>query len=306
MMKAIVTIWCAIALVGVAGATCPEVVGAVPASRPLRFVTFNVLHGGLTSEIWGDADQLDTRLTIAIEQLRAIDADVVGLQEASTGSRRGDVSHRLASALGFHHVHAATTHQFGTAWLGAMTAFVLGIDEGPAIVSRFPIGTVRTWPLDRCGTLYRRVLLCAEVCTPWGTVEACSTHLNGSECQAKSIDERLRTRSREQPMVLMGDLNATEDSTSIRLLREGLGFVDTFRAVNPFADGFTDLQEVEEDEPTTDSRIDYVLIAPGWGRSPRVVASRVVLNTPGRDDDGDALWPSDHYGVLSEVDVLTR
>ena len=33
-----------------------------------------------------------------------------------------------------------------------------------------------TWLLAQCHEFYRRVLLCAEVCTPWGTVEVCSTH----------------------------------------------------------------------------------------------------------------------------------
>jgi hypothetical protein len=30
----------------------------------------------------------------------------------------------------------------------------------------------------------------------------------------------------------------------------------------------------------------------------------VVLNTPGALDDGQVLWPSDHYGVLAELDVF--
>jgi hypothetical protein len=32
-----------------------------------------------------------------------------------------------------------------------------------------------------------------------------------------------------------------------------------------------------------------------------VVASRVVLDAPGRRPDGRPLWPSDHYGVLAEI-----
>jgi hypothetical protein len=37
-----------------------------------------------------------------------------------------------------------------------------------------------------------------------------------------------------------------------------------------------------------------------------VLASRVVLDRPVRDADGDPLWSSDHYGVYSEVDVFGR
>jgi hypothetical protein len=31
--------------------------------------------------------------------------------------------------------------------------------------------------------------------------------------------------------------------------------------------------------------------------------SRVVLATPARRADGSTLWPSDHYGVLAELDL---
>jgi len=47
--------------------------------------------------------------------------------------------------------------------------------------------------------------------------------------------------------------------------------------------------------------VDYVLARPGRGDSLRVVASWVVLRTPGRGPDGLMLWPSDHYGVLAEL-----
>jgi hypothetical protein len=33
------------------------------------------------------------------------------------------------------------------------------------------------------------------------------------------------------------------------------------------------------------------------------VSSRIVLNTPERRPDGSTLWPSDHYGVLAEIDL---
>ena len=70
----------------------------------LRFVTFNLLHGGIFSELSGDDDGLEERFRLAVDGLRALDADVVGLQEASTGRRRGDVAARLAAALGYRYV----------------------------------------------------------------------------------------------------------------------------------------------------------------------------------------------------------
>src|SRR5213593_476028 len=77
------------------GAVAPE---PDPAPLTLRFVTFNLLHGGIFSELSGDDDGFEDRLRLAIEGLRALDADVVGLQEASIGRHRGNVPARLAAA----------------------------------------------------------------------------------------------------------------------------------------------------------------------------------------------------------------
>src|SRR5438046_9281174 len=80
--------------------------GARAAPRPLRIVTINLLHGGMTSELAGRDQHLEERLTMVVRELRTLDADVVGVQEASRGRRRGAVAARLASALGFHHDYA--------------------------------------------------------------------------------------------------------------------------------------------------------------------------------------------------------
>jgi endonuclease/exonuclease/phosphatase family metal-dependent hydrolase len=45
-------------------------------------------------------------------------------------------------------------------------------------------------------------------------------------------------------------------------------------------------------------RVDYILVTQA---SAHVLASRVVLDRPGHADG--VLWPSDHYGVLTEVEI---
>ena len=107
------------------------------------------------------------------------------------------------------------------------------------------------------------------------------------------------------PIVLMGDLNATEDSPALSLLRRRGGFVDTFRAANPGVPGFTDDQERDVEHATAFERVDYVLVS-GAPLTNRVLSSRVVLDRPRFDEDGDVLWSSDHYAVFSEVDVFGR
>ena len=82
--------------------------------------------------------------------------------------------------------------------------------------------------------------------------------------------------------------------------------MDTCRAANPGLAGYTDDQEMDVERATATERVDYVLVS---GRTPltdRVLASRLVLDKPVFDEDGDVLWPSDHYAVMSEVDVFGR
>ena len=80
--------------------------------------------------------------------LRALDVDVIALQEASRAVQRGDVTERLAGALGMYHVFAPAT--------SPLFAALLGIEEGPALLSRFPLGAVEMVPIRRCGELYAR------------------------------------------------------------------------------------------------------------------------------------------------------
>src|SRR5205814_1584769 len=134
--------------------------------------------------------------------------------------------------LDFHHVYAPAAPRW------PLVSRVLGLEEGPAVLSRFPIVTSHVHPIDRCGGLYRRVLVCAELATPRGPLEACSTHLDGSDCHAERVASILGARPRTAPLLLMGDLNATEQSKGIRNLIAALGLVDTFREANPAAPGF--------------------------------------------------------------------
>ena len=54
---------------------------------------------------------------------------------------------------------------------------------------------------------------------------------------------------------------------------------------------------------TARRRVDYVFLRSANGRQWRVVASRLVLDEPERGADGATLWPSDHYGVLPDLEL---
>ena len=108
------------------------------------------------------------------------------------------------------------------------------------------------------------------------------------------------------PAILLGDFNALADSEEIGLLRQA-GFLDAFELAGSGegftwdADGNPNIQlqrrtypdEVPEDP--RNKRIDYVFVR-GSGLS--VTRARVVLDRP-----LGGQYPSDHYGVLAEIEV---
>jgi endonuclease/exonuclease/phosphatase family metal-dependent hydrolase len=268
--------------------------------RPLRLVTFNVLHGGPWAAFTGDDAHLATRLAMIVERLRALDPDVVALQESPVTRRRGDVAAHIATALGFHHVHVrATERVFPLRLLGRLVTGVLGFVEGPAVLSRFPIVASEVHDLPRCRRwLDPRVVLRADVQAPAGRLAVFSTHTSRDDCQTRRVAELARAAG--GPAVVMGDLNTAEGAPVLDAFLDH-GFVDLFRAAHPRAPGPTVWQRIHAPASTVFRRVDYVLLRAGAGFAAEVLGSRVVLNTPGRRQDGAVLWPSDHYGVLAEV-----
>jgi endonuclease/exonuclease/phosphatase family metal-dependent hydrolase len=279
-------------------------VAAAPAEaeeRPLRLVTFNVLHGGPWSSFTGDDLQLESRLAMIIEGLRTLEPDVVALQESPVTRRRGDVAARIAQALGLAHVHArATERVFPLRVLGRLIVGALGFVEGPAILSRFPIAATEVYDLPRCQRWFDpRVALRADIQTPAGVVAVFSTHTSRDDCQTRRVAE-LAGEPNGRPVVVMGDLNTGETAPALGAFRDR-GFVDLFRAANPDASGLTVWQRIDAPAPTVFRRVDYVFVKAGDGREATAVSARLVLNTPATRHAGGALWPSDHYGVFAEV-----
>jgi hypothetical protein len=101
----------------------------------------------------------------------------------------------------------------------------------------------------------------------------------------------------------MEAFNSGETSRVLCLLRSEGGFLDAFQSANPNPEGPTLWQHIEPPHPTVSRRVDLVLILNGRDMKLSFRSSRLVLNLPDRLPDGTALWPSDHYGVLAELDL---
>lgn len=288
-----------LAVLGVLTLVAPA--GSEPVPR-LRVVTFNVFHGGAGSGLWGDGRRLEARLALALRELRALDPDIVALQEASTGWGRGNVAARVAAGLGFNYVFAAATPRVVPV-LGRVATWVMNFSEGSAVVSRFPIVTHKALDLPRCVKfLDPRIMLHAEVDAPWGRIAIVSAHTARADCQLERIADVVRGWPADRPAVIMGDLNTGETAPGLGVLGR-VGLVDAFRLANPEGDGATTWQNVVGRERTARRRVDYVFLRSANGRQWRVVSSRVVLDEPERGADGATLWPSDHYGVFADLEL---
>lgn len=296
--------WLALVLLAVGAGPGADRAAAQPAPA-LRVLSYNVLHGGVLSGLTGKDENLEARLQIAAEGMRALDPDLMGVQEASLGRGRGNVAERLARALGLHYVFGPALFRiFPAEFINHQIAWLMNFSEGPAILSRFPIVASRVDDLPRCAGLFDpRVLVYATVRTPWGDLDVASVHTSRGFCEADRVVELMTGRRGPLPSVLVGDFNSREDSPGIRRVLQA-GFVDAFRAANPAAAGLTTYQRVHQAVPTVFARVDYVFVLPGREVSGRVRQSRVVLNAPRRTEDGGVLWPSDHYGVLAELELF--
>ena len=272
----------------------------------LTFVTFNLFHGGPFSGLQGDGQELDRRLEMVGEELRALNPDIIGLQEASEGRARGNVAARLAAQLGFHHVFAAANPRpVRSGPINRAIAALLNFSEGPAIVSRFPIADWEALDLPRCGRhADSRLLLHATIQSPWGGLHVFSTHTIGDPCQTGRVAQLVRNRRGPLPSVLMGDFNAGEDSTAIAAVTHNGDFIDAFRTANPSLPGLTVWQRIDAPTSMVQRRGDYIFVVPGEEFRGKVLSSRVILKTPHRLPDGRVLWSSDHYGVLAELEVF--
>lgn len=284
----------------------------------LRVVTLN---------LWGEQGPLATRLRLCQEQLAALSADVIALQEVrEIPGRLPNTAQTLAEALGYQHVFAPAVE-----WGGGV--------EGLAILSRLPLVRHRHHPLPheniRGGE--RRVLLRADVRHPGGVVAVFCTHLNyrlkhgvQREDQVEVIDQHINAALAEgsaegdppRLAILMGDFNATPESDEIRFLK-GLHslrgartyYQDAFARVHPGVAGYTWAQQ----NPFTarlrfldsDRRLDYIFVSPmhrdgrGLIHDAAIVLDQAI---PAGGEDGllpgeSRLFPSDHFGVMARVQV---
>jgi endonuclease/exonuclease/phosphatase family metal-dependent hydrolase len=260
----------------------------------------------VTLNLWNEQGPLARRMELCAEQLRALEPDVVALQEVRQSAAVPNQAATLASALAMNHCWArAVTWNEG--------------DEGLAILSKHPIVEEGHRELPHASEKERRICLHARLDTPKGPLDAYTVHLNYRSTHGQIREDQIvaaeafmrETPDVRIPKVLMGDFNAVPDSDEIRFLK-GLRTVNGRRVY--FQDAWAHLHSREpgwtwaKSNPFTDRmawlerdrRIDYIFVGhtnlDGTGM---LLDCRLVLDVP----DGEGVFPSDHYGLYAEIAV---
>lgn len=281
----------------------------------MKLLTLNLLHGGFVPWLREDRARTAARLEMLAGALVELAPDVIAVQEALVAARPGAVAERLAARLGM-------VARFVTAnpaiipppvsdripprlrdRINAAVAGALDFSEGLAVLSALPVLDHRGHPLPRPRfPLENRMALRVRIAGARGPLDVWNVHLTraggGHRRQVDALAGLVLAESRDLPALVLGDFNVDDGAEGVRAFAAA-GFRDAYRLLHPHEPGLTAWQRVDAARATVSRRVDYCWVAPGT--TLRVVASDVVLDRPRRGPRGEVLWPSDHYGVLTEV-----
>ncbi len=242
---------------------------------PLRVVTLNLYH---------DKAEWSQRLPLIVDGLRALDPDVIALQEVLQTEHLPNQADSLAAALGYRVQFVSTDAPDHPR------------RYGNALLTRDPVQTAswtRLAPVDDARTIgHARVVIRGQ------PVNLYFTHLHwtrdGGAIRARQLQDALAFIDRTAgaaPTLLTGDFNAPATAPEMGVLTAR--FFDTYGALHPHADadGATTLNPHFFDHR---ARIDLVFAQLDTFD---VQDARIVLDTP----DAAGHWPSDHFGTYVEL-----
>jgi endonuclease/exonuclease/phosphatase family metal-dependent hydrolase len=254
-----------------------------------------------THNIWGRQGDWDARRRVLAEGIRALDPDVITLQETIVLQGHDQVADLLGDR--YHVAHSRERAPDGT---------------GISIASRWPIGAIHEPDLNvtsrtgdfACTTLIAEI----DAPDPFGPVLLVNhfpdyqvDHERERELQtvlvARFIEDRLRQRPSH--VLLSGDLDAEPDAASLRFLagRQSLDgmsacYRNAWDAVHPGELGGTFVASnplAPDDWPY--QRIDHILIRCGERGGPtlRIEACELAFAEP-----VSGVWASDHFGLVAD------
>jgi endonuclease/exonuclease/phosphatase family metal-dependent hydrolase len=274
----------------------------------------------ITLNIWNNSGPWTERVELIRHELRRLQPDVIGLQEVlrmQPGDRpsdnpESDQAVQIGDGFGYRVAH------------GTATDCGNGLLFGNALLSRFPIIEQENFALPGIKTEERRALLYALLETKSGSWPVFVTHLNWrldhGAVRLKQVrfivDKILEVVPPDEsklPPILMGDFNAEPNSDEIRFLKglhtldeRSVYFADAWECGGDGSPGHTfdrrNCFAALAHEPPR--RIDYIFVR-GRDRQHRgePLSTELVFSAPAQQD-GREVWPSDHFGLLSELSAV--
>ncbi|MDB4988936.1 MAG: putative secreted protein [Myxococcaceae bacterium] len=268
----------------------------------------------LSLNLWHKEAPWEQRREVIRRGLRALDPDIIGLQEVlelRLGEHKQNQAEELLRDLGYHYV------------FGAAQVLGAGFELGNAIASKYPLHGHQVTPLPRGESSDTRSVIDVRVETPHGDVPVFVTHLNWKLHHGSVRIRQVRTLvdliEQRAPIgetfapILMGDFNAEPESDEIRFLRgfatlrgesdppdgKSVFFADAWAYGGDGSAGFTfdrrNPYAARSHEPPR--RIDYIFVRgpdAKWRGEP--LTTRVVFDQP-----EDGIWASDHFGLYTEL-----
>lgn len=248
-----------------------------------------------------------------VQQLRELQPDVIGLNEANP---LPSFARRIARDLGYDQVHHPGLSGVRLGPLRLPT----NLCEGEAILARRHLrlrdagrlqltgGPVhRHWSFN-FGNATQVIRARTEgldvYCTHWSVAVSAQDYARQEASRGLGTREHRRAQQRrwqeaertvafltgrDRPGVLLGDLNASPDSPEVQLLREA-GWTDA--VTGPTWDPSRNEHLRRHHPGGPPDRVDYIFLSP----QVRLLQARVVLEREPH--------PSDHFGVLAEVEVF--
>lgn len=269
MIRAVCLLLAALTLAACAGTSPRE---AAP-SRDLRVVTLNIYH---------DRADWPARLPLIVAQLRALDADVIALQEVLQTETLPNQAETIAAALGYHVQFVSLDPQDRAR------------RYGNALLTRWPVEAhVSTALAPREDS---RSMGWAQIRFDGQPINVYFTHLHagqgGAAIRRQQLEDAMtwiEGTAGDAPSLVLGDFNAPAGADELAVLDR---FVDTYGAHHP---GDTETTTLNPHFfPDLRGRIDLVFAERGRFE---VRDARIVLDTP----DAAGTWPSDHFGVHVEL-----
>jgi endonuclease/exonuclease/phosphatase family metal-dependent hydrolase len=261
----------------------------------------------LQLNIWARSGPYETREPLLKKLFTDLAPDLIALQEVDVAPNGSNQATELLDGLGYE--------VFYDRRIGTNRG-----DPGIAIASRHPILDRSVRELGHDGVAIGARIAIGEEAL-WFACAVPLSWLPGREGEREdeciALDEWLTDLAKEDllPPILAGDFDATPDAASIRFLTglqslqgKSTYWADAFAIAGDGSPGYTwstsssyvqPFAEAVFAQPVHHRRIDYVFVGSPVRWKPRIVvrACRVV----GTENDGAA--PSDHYGVVADLEI---